>query len=87
MTRTDTAVMRPVNVISVRPLDCCLQYFSVFPFFGFSYDTAFLKHYCFVVETRGVTFRQAFSRYIATQCLGFLTEIVAEIEGRSTSGR
>lgn len=39
VTRIDTAVIRSVNVISVHPLDCCLQSFSVFPSFGFYYNT------------------------------------------------
>lgn len=80
MARIDTAVLRPKNVISVHPLDCCLQSFSVFPSFGFS---LLLFNVIYLVESRDVTLRQVVSCYIATQCLVFLTEIVEEIEGRS----
>lgn len=76
--RIDTAVLRPKNVISVHPLDCCLQSFS--PSFGFS---LLLFNVIYLVESWDVTLRQVVSCYIATQCLVFLTEIVEEIEGRS----
>lgn len=79
--RIDTTVIRPTNVISVhldRLLSAGIFFFSLL--LAILRILGFFLHYNLVVATR---LRQIVRCYIATQCLVFPTEIVAEIEGRS----